>query len=126
MNTSKEIYCTKRKNFVNMTKFYFEFLTSKFDFSGPNYTSSKQSNGVIIIDEFEFINTIKNLKITISNAYHPVDYGFEINIADLNTGMEDMIYHVLKENQDIEQSYLEKASNFLKTYLQNNNKKTSI
>jgi len=55
------------------------------------------------------------LRITISNAYHPVDYGFEINLTDLRTGTEEMIHHVLKENQDIEQDYLKKASEFLKT-----------
>ena len=115
MTTSKEIYDTKRKNFVNKTKMYFEFLTSEFDFDKPNYTFSEQPNGAVIRDKFEFNNTDRNLKITILNAYHPVDYGFEINLIDLNAGTEEMIHYVLKENQDIEQSYLKKASEFLKT-----------
>lgn len=114
MSTPKEIYDTKRKNFVNKTKLYFEFLTSEFDFDEPNYTFSEQPNGTAITDKFEFNNADKNLKITILNNYHPVDYGFEINLTDLNTGTEEMIHHVLKENQDVEQSYLEKASEFLK------------
>lgn len=114
MTTPKEIYNTKRQNFVDKTKMYFEFLTSEFGFDEPNYTFSEQPNGTIITDKFEFNNSDKNLKVTISNAYHPVDYGFEINLTDLNTGMEEMIHHVLKENQDVEQSYLEKASEFLK------------
>lgn len=88
------------------TRFHFEFLTSEFDFDKPNYTFSEQSNGTVIADIFEFNNSDNNLRITISNAYHPVDYGFEINLTDLNTGAEEMIHHVLKENQDIEQSYL--------------------
>ncbi len=115
MTTPKEIYDTKRTNFVKKTKLYFEFLTSEFDFDDPNYTFSEQSNGTILSDKFEFNNSDRNLKITISNAYHPVDYGFEINLIDLNTGTEEMIYNVLKENQDIEQNYLLKASEFLKT-----------
>jgi len=115
MTTPKEIYDTKRTNFVKKTKLYFEFLTSEFDFDDPNYTFSEQSNGTILSDKFEFNNSDRNLRITISNAYHPVDYGFEINLIDLNTGTEEMIYNVLKENQDIEQNYLLKASEFLKT-----------
>ena len=115
MTTHKEIYDTKRANFINKTKLYFEFLTLEFDFDEPNYTFYKQSNGTILSDKFEFNNLDRNLRITISNAYHPVDYGFEIKLTDLNTGTEEMIYNVLKENQDIEQSYLEKASEFLKT-----------
>ena len=115
MITPEEIYDTKRKNFVNKTKLYFEFLTSEFNFNEPKYTFSKQPNGTVIIDKFEFNNADKNLKVTITNAYNPVDYGFEINMTNLNTGTEEMIHHVLKENQDIEQSYLEKASEFLKT-----------
>ena len=115
MTTPKESYDTKRKNFVNKTKLYFEFLTSEFDFDEPNYTYSEQANGTVITDKFEFNNLDKNLRITILNAYHPVGYGFEINLTDLNTGTEEMIHHVLKENQDVEQSYLKKASEFLKT-----------
>jgi hypothetical protein len=112
--TPGEIYDTKRGNFVHKTKLYFGFLTSDFDFDEPTYTSSEQSNGAIIADKFEFNNSDRNLKITVSNAYHPVDYGFEINLTDFNTGKEEMIHSVLKENQDIEQSYLEKASEYLK------------
>ena len=114
MTTPKKIYDSKRKNFVNKTKSLFEFLTSEFDFDKPNYTFSEQSNGAIISDKFEFNNSDKNLRITISNSYHPVDYGFEINLTDLNSGDREIIYSVLKENQDIEQSYLEKASEYLK------------
>jgi hypothetical protein len=115
MPTPKEIYDNKRDNFLVKTKLYFEFLTSEFDFDEPNYTFSEQPNGTVITDKFEFNNSDKNLRITISNAYHPVDYGFEINLTDLKTGTEEMIHHVLKENQDIEQNYLKKASEFLKT-----------
>lgn len=112
--TLEEIYDTKRKNFVDKTKLCFDFLISEFDFDGPTHTFSEQSNDVIIADKFEFNNSDKNLKIIVSNAYHPVDYGFEIKLTDLNTGMVEMIYSVLKENQDSTQSYLEKASEYLK------------
>lgn len=115
MTTPKEIYETKRKNFIDKTKLYFDFLTSEFDFDTPNYMFSEQPNGTIITDKFEFNSVDRNLKLTILNAYHPADYGFEINLIDLKDGTEEMIHNVLKENQDIEQNYLEKAAEFLKT-----------
>ena len=49
-----------------------------------------------------------------SNSYHPVDYGFEINLTDLKTGTEEILHSVLKENQDIEQNYLKNSSELLK------------
>ena len=113
--TPREIYDTKRKNFIDKAKLYFYFLTTEFDYDKPIYTFSEQSNGSVISDKFEFNNQDKNLKIVISNSYHPVDYGFEINLTDLKTGTEEMVYNVLKENQGIEQSYLEKASEYLKS-----------
>jgi len=112
--TPKENYDMKRENFIEKTKLYFDFLITEFDFDKPNYKFSDQPNGVIIADEFEFNNTNKNLKIVLSNSYHPVDYGFEINLIDLKTGTEEMLHSVLKENQDIEQNYLKNASEFLK------------
>ncbi len=113
------MYDIKRENFINKTKLYFEFLTTEFDFEEPNYIFAEQPNGFVITDKFEFNNVNRSLRIIISNNYHPVDYGFEINLMDLNTGTKEMIHYVLKENQDIEQNYLEKSSQYLKTYLSN-------
>ena len=112
--TPKETYDTKRENYIKKTKRYFDFLITEFDFDKPSYKVSEQANGVVIADVFEFNNANKNLKIVLSNSYHPVDYGFEINLTDLKTGTEEMLHNVLKENQDIEQNYLKKASEFLK------------
>lgn len=112
--TPGEIYNTKRKNFIEKTKLYFDFLPTEFDFDKPIYTFSEQSNGSVISDKFEFNSADRNLKIVVSNSYHPVDYGFEINLTDLKTGAKEMVHYVLKENQDIEQNYLEKASEYLK------------
>ncbi|WP_178988811.1 hypothetical protein [Winogradskyella schleiferi] len=112
--TSKETYDTKRENFIEKTKCFFEFLITEFDFDKPIYKFSEQPNGVIIKDVFEFNNADKNLKIVLSNSYHPVDYGFEINLTDLKNGQKEMVHSVLKVNQDIEQNYLIKASEYLK------------
>jgi len=112
--TPKETYNTKRENFIEKTKHYFDFLITEFDFDKPIYKFSEQPNGVVITDEFEFNNTDKSLKIVLSNSYHPVDYGFEINLTDLKIGTEEMLHSVLKEKQDVEQNYLKKASEYLK------------
>ena len=118
MTSSKEIYDTKRNNFVNKTKLYFEFLTSEFEFDEPIYDFLEQRNGTITKDKFEFYNLSRNLKITISNAYHPVDYGFEINLIDLKTKTEEIIDYVLKENQDADQNYLEKIAQDLRNCME--------
>lgn len=112
--TPKETYDIKRENFIEKTKHYFDFLTTEFDFDTPIYRFSEQPNGVIIKDEFEFNNTDKHLKLLLSNSYHSQDYGFEINLTDLKTGEQEMLHSVLKENQDIEQNYLIKTSEYLK------------
>lgn len=118
MTSPKEIYDTKRNNFVNKIKLYFEFLTSEFGFNKPNHKFSQQPNCTIINDTFEFINAGKNLKILILNSYHPIDYGFEINLIDLITETEEMIYNVLKENQDVDQNYLEKIAQDLRNSIE--------
>ena len=45
-------------------------------------------------------------KLTLLNAYHPVDYGFEINLTKKENRETEIIHYVLKEKQDIEQNYL--------------------
>ncbi len=115
--TPGEIYDTKRKNFKEKTKRYFEFLISKFDFNEPNHLFNEQPNGTITSDRFEYEN--QNRKIVISNAYHPNDYGFEVNLTDKQTGQTEMIHFVLKEKQDMEQNYLENVAEILKTELKN-------
>jgi len=113
--TPGEIYDTKRNNFIEKTKRNFGFLVSELGFERPNHTFHEQENGSITQDEFRYVGL--NKVIVISNAYHPVDYGFEINCIDKQTGQSAMIFSVLKEKQDMEQSYLESASEFLKTEL---------
>ena len=110
--TPGEIYSLKRKNFLDKTQKYFEFLVAEFGFNEPIHFSSEQSNGTVIQDRLEYDRMDK--KITILNAYHPVDYGFEINLTEKGNGRTVMLHSVLKENQDIEQNYLKSASEFLK------------
>ncbi len=110
----QELYDLKRKNFIEKVKKYFEFLKLEYNY---NYKNCMQPNKVVTQDLFEFIGD-KN-KIIISNSYHPVDYGFEINIIDLKTEKKEMIYFKLKEEQDIEQKYIIEASEVLKKFINN-------
>ena len=110
-----EIYDIKRNNFIQKTKKYFDFLVSELDFESPRHKFHEQENGSVTRDEFQYEGL--NSRIVILNAYHPLDYGFEINLMDKSSGKTEMIHYVLKEKQDIEQSYLRKAAEYLKAEL---------
>ena len=55
---------------------------------------------------------VSDISVKILNAYHPVDYGFEINITAHQTGQTEMLHSVLMEQQDIEQSIWKKRQKF--------------
>ena len=116
--TFGEIYEAKRKKFVIKTLEYFNFLCTDYSFDRPEHEKSIQENGVILKDSLKYNNNINDRLIIISNAYHPIDYGFEIcfYIPSKSTKHSDrkIVYHVLKENQDIEQTYLTEAAIILK------------
>ena len=114
-----EIYEYKRKNFINNTQKYFKFLETEFEFIKPNHRFSEQENGTIIADYIEYENTLLNKKVVISNHYHPVDYGFEIHVIDMENGMKKGLCYVLKEKQDIKQEYLKEYVEMLKNYCKN-------
>jgi hypothetical protein len=111
-----EIHNFKRKNFINNTQKYFKFLETKFEFSKPNHLFYKQENGTVISDEMEYENILLNIKIVIANYYHPVDYGFQINIIDMERGTNEVLCYVLKEKQDMKQEYLKEYVEVLKKY----------
>lgn len=108
-----EIHELKRENFLNKARENFKFLVSEYGFSEPVHLVSQQPNGTITREDLFYERM--DIKLTIANAYHPVDYGFEMRITDSQSGESNMIHYVLKENQDVEQSYLEKAAELLKT-----------
>ncbi|MCL1926926.1 MAG: hypothetical protein FWF95_07320 [Syntrophorhabdaceae bacterium] len=111
-----KIYEYKRKNFIKNTRKYFKFLETEFEFNEPNCLFSKQENGAIVSDSMEYENILLNRKIIISNHYHPVDYGFQINIVDIKSGADEMLCYVLKEKQDIKQEYLKEQAEVLRNY----------
>jgi hypothetical protein len=106
----------KREKFIDNTLKYFKFLETEFEYSKPNHSFHKQENGTVITDKIEYKNISLNKKIVISNNYHPNDYGFEINIIDEESGRKEMLFYVLKEEQDIKQEYLKEQGEALKNY----------
>ena len=113
--TPGELYELKRMNFIKETKSNFDSLLKSLDFSEPRHEEFKQDNGTVLNDEIIYLNTDKNIEIIFSNSYHPVDYGMEINIAK---GTEkEMIYFKLKEEQDIEQSYIKATTKIVLEHL---------
>ena len=108
--TPGEIHEAKRANFIEKTQEYFEFLVSEFGFEGPKFLDLDYAYS------FEFRQGSKK-KLVIRNDYHGVDYGFEIDLFDLESGREELLYSVLKENQDVEQNYLKAASEFLRNWM---------
>jgi hypothetical protein len=116
--TPGEIYDFKRKNFIDKTTENFRYLVESFGYSQPTHKTSKQDNGVIILDEFQYENKLTDRLVTISNAYHPVDYGFEICAyrPSISTNHPDreMLIIIYKEKQDAEQAYIPTVAKRLK------------
>lgn len=114
----EEAFNFKRNNFMVKALKYFNFLVSEFGYSEPTHKFWQQENGSITRDQFKYENLVANRGISIVNAYHPADYGFEIIFYKPNNNTprqtEEMVYYILKEDQDIEQSYLEQAAKTLK------------
>lgn len=111
--TPGEKHELKRQNFKTNSLKEFTFLSTNFNLNQPSIKEYKQENGTITRDEITFSNS--SLKVEISNSYHPVDYGFEIKVTTNNK--KELVYFKLKEEQDLEQTYLKEASNKLKAYL---------
>jgi hypothetical protein len=109
MRTVSE-YETKRRNFIERGTLLFSFLCDEFSYSGPVHSFYQQPNGVVIADYLQYDNEEIDRRIVLKNAYHPVDYGFELQFfrPSVSTRHADrfMAHYVLKEEQDVEQSYL--------------------
>ena len=111
-------YTIKRLNFITNAKIYFAFLHSNYGYNEPIHVEKKQENGFVLSDELSYSNINTNRIISLKNSYHPVDYGFELCVYNvlLSTLHKDrkMVYYILKEDQDVEQTYLEEAAVILK------------
>jgi hypothetical protein len=101
---------SKRNNFLEQATFLFSFLRDEFGYSGPVHSFHQQPNGIVIADNLQYDNEQIDRRIVLQNAYHPVDHGFELQFyrPSVSTRHADrfLAHYVLKEEQDIQQSYL--------------------
>jgi len=115
---NKEVYDLKRNNFLDIATILFHFLCEDFGYLDPVHSFTQQPNGFITSDSLEYRNESIDRLVVIYNAYHPNDYGFEVQLfrPEISVRPSDrvMAYHVLKEDQDINQSYLEGAAKFVR------------
>ena len=116
--TNKEIYDLKRENFKNESLKHFRFLVTDLGYNQPKLSDYTQPNGTILSDAIEYKNLKQKKTVRIKNSYHPVDYGFEFklwnSITDLNPHDGEMLEYVLKEAQDVEQTYIKKVADLIR------------
>ena len=107
----------RRRNFREKVERKFAFLCSELGYAGPDHSVDEQQNGSVISEKLTYTNRSIDRQIVFYNAYHPVDYGFELQFFRPSISSEysqrELIYYVLKEQQDDEQSYLEKVVGLL-------------
>lgn len=108
MSISNQKYAVTRAGFLIKSLEVFEFLLTEFNFKSPIHVEAELS------DKIEYVNN-KGIVVQLYNAYHPVDYGFEINIINQAFPIsEQMIYDKPKEQQDCNHEYLGDAAITLK------------
>ena len=114
----RDRYEANRKNFIEKATEHFSFLCDDCGYLTPEHSFYQQPNGTIITDSLRYLNKSIDRLIVIYNAYHPVDYGFEIQFYRPSISIKNvdrvMVHHVLKEDQDVAQTYIENAAKLLR------------
>lgn len=108
----------KRKNFLENTLKYFSYLVEDFGYDQPEHLFNKQDNGTVTRDQLRYKNEKLDRLIVVSNSYHPYDYGFDIYVYRISISIvysddSNIAFNaisVLKENQDLAQSYIQQAA----------------
>lgn len=94
---SREDVRRRHHDFLDRVKREFAYLVSDFGYGEPDAT---ESDAPLFRDTVVYANPAARRKIEILNAYHPYDYGYEINVHDLQSGKTVMVDHVLRDDQD--------------------------
>lgn len=85
----------------------FGFLVDALGFDQPVDVSSEYSHSLA------YRSASRDLDVVFSNAFHPVDYGFEITLYPVGSpwhrGDRNTVFHVLKEQQDRELQFLSRG-----------------
>ena len=102
----------RRQNFIEKVQILFNYLTQEYGYTPGQLEQFEWT------DEISYENKSIDRKVILSNSYHPVDYGFEIqwyrpSISTKHSDREFQIF-VLKEDQSDEQEYLLDAAERLR------------
>ncbi|MBT8218304.1 MAG: hypothetical protein KJP00_00655 [Bacteroidia bacterium] len=115
--TPEERIRLKRKNFRSQVIKYFQFLIEEFGFETPMQESNTREDGTVISDTISYLNPVSSSKVTLHNGYNTSDYRFQLLIRDGFTGIRQRLYSVFREDQDIQQNYLEEVATLLINHL---------
>lgn len=93
----------------------FRFLVDEFGFEEPIDAGGEYSHALA------YKHPGRNLAVVLVNAFHPVDYGFEITLYPVDGPWygdgRDMIFHTLKEDQDPDYRFLAQGVSTLREVL---------
>ena len=106
--------------FETKVKTEFIYLVNEFSYSEPQLLNNEKEY------RDRLLYTKENKAVEILNAWHPNDYGFEVNYyadcslvntANDNIPTHEMIYYKLKEEQDANLSFVAEGAEKLKKFL---------
>ena len=116
--TPGETHRLLRKNFIEKATLHFRFLCDDHGYADPQHSFHQQANGSVISDRLAYTHPSIDRLIVLYNAYHPVDYGFEVQFYRPSVSVDPSdrlrVYWVLKEDQDVDQTYLANAAKTVK------------
>jgi len=95
----------------------FGFLVDEFGFEPPVDVGSQYRHSLA------YRCPGRHVAVVFANAFHPVDYGFEIDLypseGPWRVADRDMVFHVLKEDQDRDFQFLARGVAALRQALAN-------
>ncbi len=97
------IHDERRLNFLKKSLECFKFLVDELGYQKPQH-KEKGDDDWITVDEIIYENQKINRLVMVSNAYHPNDYGFEVDVYDLSQGTE--LYGDYLTNREMIYCYL--------------------
>lgn len=93
----------------------FEFLVEEFGFEPGMDESGQYSHRLV------YRNPARDQAVAVANAFHPVDYGFEVAVDSICNprGLDDrtLVYVKFKEDQAPGYPFLAEAAEQLRTFL---------
>lgn len=101
----------RNPDFLNKVEQEFAYLVSEFGYREPE---AVEAHAPLFRDKVVYVSEAAQRKVEIMNAYHPYDYGFEVNIHDLRTGETTILDHVLRADQDADLAFVARVAGRLR------------